>query len=191
MRDLAIANGEVAASPGEEAPTFSTIEAAFMECDLDQLKRDAAAVHQCLEHADSIEAAVTEQVGAAQAVSLEGLRDALQELRVVLDEYVSRRDVSVSDELPADQDVAMADSGQGVPGRLTGEIRSREDVLTALNKICQYYDRWEPSSPVPLLLRRARRLASKSFLEIVKDLTPDAVSQIEALSGVDHHESSD
>jgi hypothetical protein len=39
------------------------------------------------------------------------------------------------------------------------------------------------------LLRRAKRLASKSFLEIVKDLSPSAVEQIEALSGLDHTDS--
>jgi type VI secretion system protein ImpA len=58
-------------------------------------------------------------------------------------------------------------------------------VIKALDKICQYYDRHEPSSPLPLLLKRAKRLASKNFLEIVQDLSPEALAQIQALGGVD------
>jgi type VI secretion system protein ImpA len=189
LRDLAIAKGEAPAAPGEEPPKQSTIEAAFMDCDLDQLKSDTAAVRQGLEHAESIESLVTEQVGAAKAASLENLRDALRELLATMNGYLSRRDVSVSDGSPADQESATAGLGPASPGRLSGEVHSREDVIMALDRICQYYDRYEPSSPLPLLLRRAKRLASKSFLEIVRDLTPDAVGQIVALGGVDENES--
>jgi hypothetical protein len=34
-------------------------------------------------------------------------------------------------------------------------------------------------------LSRAKRLATKNFLEIVQDLTPDALAQIQALAGVE------
>jgi hypothetical protein len=36
-----------------------------------------------------------------------------------------------------------------------------------------------------MLLNRAKRLANKSFLEIMKDLSPDAVEQLRALGGSD------
>jgi type VI secretion system protein ImpA len=57
-------------------------------------------------------------------------------------------------------------------------------VIRALDKICDYYKRYEPSSPVPLFLNRAKRLASKSFLEILRDLTPDALNQALAIGGI-------
>ena len=66
---------------------------------------------------------------------------------------------------------------------LEGEVRSREDVIKLLNKICQYYDRAEPSSPVPLILKRAVRLAGMDFMEIINDLTPDSISQIRTVTG--------
>ena len=66
---------------------------------------------------------------------------------------------------------------------LEGEIRSREDVLNLLQKICQYYDRTEPSSPVPLVLKRAARLAEMDFMQIMQDLSPDAISQIRIVTG--------
>ena len=67
--------------------------------------------------------------------------------------------------------------------RPSGEIRTREDVLAALDRILKYYNRYEPSSPLPLLLRRAKRLATKSFMEIMKDLTPDSIPQLQQLAG--------
>jgi type VI secretion system protein ImpA len=66
---------------------------------------------------------------------------------------------------------------------LSGEIRSREDVVRAIDKICAYYARFEPTSPLPLLLERCRRLVTSSFLDIIRDLAPDSVSQVERLSG--------
>jgi type VI secretion system protein ImpA len=69
--------------------------------------------------------------------------------------------------------------------RPVGEIRSREDVVRVLERICDYYSRNEPSSPVPLLLRRAQRLATGSFMEIVRDLAPDAIKTIEQICGAE------
>jgi type VI secretion system protein ImpA len=65
----------------------------------------------------------------------------------------------------------------------TGEIRSREDVLKMLRKICEYYVQAEPSSPVPLVLKRAARLAEMDFMQIVKDMSPEAVAQIQKITG--------
>ncbi|MBV8377938.1 MAG: hypothetical protein JO279_13160 [Verrucomicrobia bacterium] len=52
-----------------------------------------------------------------------------------------------------------------------------------MQKICQYYERTEPSSPVPLVLKRAARLAEMDFMQIIQDLSPEAVSQIRAITG--------
>jgi len=50
-------------------------------------------------------------------------------------------------------------------------------VLRMIDKICFYYQQQEPSSPVPILLKRAASLVNKSFMEIVADLTPSGVSE--------------
>ena len=47
-----------------------------------------------------------------------------------------------------------------------------------IDEICSYYAQYEPSSPVPLLLQRARRLVNKSFVEILEDLAPDGLNQL-------------
>jgi type VI secretion system protein ImpA len=62
-------------------------------------------------------------------------------------------------------------------------IQSREDVVRAIDAICKYFERYEPSSPVPFLLLRAKRLLSMNFMEILGELTPDALRQAEEICG--------
>jgi type VI secretion system protein ImpA len=69
-------------------------------------------------------------------------------------------------------------------------IRSQQDVREALDRICQYYKEHNPSSPVPLLLHRAKRLVGKDFREVVEELIPNALAEIDSLSGVDKEEQS-
>jgi type VI secretion system protein ImpA len=55
--------------------------------------------------------------------------------------------------------------------------------MNALDRICQYYAEYEPSSPLPLMLQRCRRLVTASFLEIIQDVIPEAMSQAESIGG--------
>ena len=76
---------------------------------------------------------------------------------------------------------------QGATGgarTVPGQIGSREDVVAALERVCEYYARHEPSSPVPLVLRRAQRLARMDFMEILRDMTPSGVAEAELIGGV-------
>jgi type VI secretion system protein ImpA len=94
----------------------------------------------------------------------------------------------VEEAAEGDAGSAANGSANGTPQRLTGDISSREDVVRAIDKICEYSARHEPSSPLPLLLRRAKRLANKSFLDIVRDLSPDALQQVMAWGGDDEND---
>ena len=83
----------------------------------------------------------------------------------------------------------MDTENQSITGRdaqghpLFGRITSNQDVLKALDMIIAYYTQSEPSSPVPLLIKRAKRLVGKSFVDIIRDLSPDAMSQVKMVSG--------
>jgi type VI secretion system protein ImpA len=58
-------------------------------------------------------------------------------------------------------------------------------VVHLLDQICDYYERVEPSSPLPLLLCRCKRLVSANFMDIIRDLAPGGVPQVETLRGKD------
>jgi len=187
LRDVQVAAGELPSkSENAPPPEKATIDAAFLDCELEELKAGADAVSQSIEHASAIESSVTEIVGAANSTSLNPLVETLQAVGKVLGEQLARRGVSDAPEVQEEDAGNGEVAGEGQ--RLSGEIHSREDVIRALDKVCEYYDRREPSSPLPLLLRRAQRLASKSFLEIIRDLTPEGLTQAQSIGGVSEEE---
>jgi type VI secretion system protein ImpA len=53
-----------------------------------------------------------------------------------------------------------------------------------LDKICEYFNRYEPSSPVPFLLKRARNLVNKNFMAILNDLAPGGTDQANLVFGI-------
>src|SRR5439155_26871758 len=117
--------------------------------------------------------ALAERVGKAAGPDYTSPRAALIEAGTQVGRYVTPR--------PAPAATAAGGAGAGAGGAKVGdaataataaqspsvasaaapgEIRSPQDVVAALDRICFYYDRNEPSSPVPLLLQCARRLVS-------------------------------
>ena len=85
-------------------------------------------------------------------------------------------------------DDGVDDAAAQAPGArrvasVPGTIASREDAVTALERVCDWLERNEPSNPAPLLIRRAQRLMSKNFLEIIRDLMPEGLDSVEKLAG--------
>ena len=66
-----------------------------------------------------------------------------------------------------------------------GSIASPSDVKEALDRIVTYYERYEPSSPLPLLLLRAKKLVSADFLTIVRDMAPNGVDNVNLIGGLE------
>jgi type VI secretion system protein ImpA len=181
LRDLDLASGE--AAEGVTRPELTTIDAAFMDAELSQLQAVGAALAAAIEQANLIENTLQSHVGASQALDLAPLRALLSRARAVIDERIGRR---------ADAPQAMegaVNAGQAAPAvgarsAIAGDIGSRDDVIRMLDRICEYYRQAEPSSPVPLMLKRARRLVPMGFHEIIADLAPDGLGQVEKILGV-------
>ena len=187
LRDIQIATGKTPPPAGDDKPPADTaaIDAAFLECDLDGLQGSAQAVDRAIGHVTALETLLTERVGAAQAPSLDELVNTLKETGQILSSHLSRR--GVVDAAGGDGEGAVATGAGAQP--LAGEINSREDVIRALDKACDYFRRNEPSSPVPILLERAKRLVSKDFMEILRDMAPGGVSEAEVIGGSSGEES--
>ncbi len=65
----------------------------------------------------------------------------------------------------------------------SGVVQNREDARRALDRVCEYLERYEPSNPASLFARRAQRLLSMQFLDIMRELSPDSMSHLEMLTG--------
>jgi type VI secretion system protein ImpA len=72
-----------------------------------------------------------------------------------------------------------------VPGAAPalGPVGTRDDVVRALDLVLEYYKSNEPSSPVPLLVQRAKRLVPMSFFDAMKELAPAGLKELQAVSG--------
>ncbi|WP_149496686.1 type VI secretion system protein TssA [Roseiconus lacunae] len=190
-------SSEAAEAPAEEskAPSMATIDAAFTDADLDAIQSTEEAARLSAEHLAEIEKQVTEKVGVNFAVSLSPIRNLLQEIQEIVSDQLRRRGVGVeeapdeesNDSWHNEDSAGTSDGGSTTrvqqAGYVGGKIASRQQAVKALADVCEYYELNEPSSPLPLLIRRAQRLSSASFLDILRDVAPDAVSQAEALSG--------
>ncbi len=73
--------------------------------------------------------------------------------------------------------------GGGVAIGGGGALRNRADVQRELGRLCEWFERNEPSHPAPLLLRRAQRLLGMSFLEIINDMAPNGIDQVQVIAG--------
>ncbi|MFW6163318.1 MAG: type VI secretion system protein TssA [Planctomycetota bacterium] len=186
-RDLLVASGEVARPEDAEgeAPTVQLVEGAFEDTPTEWLTEQAEAAAEATEQIEAIDARVVEAVGAEQAAQLDPFKKALGEVAAKLGEELQSRGYTAptaGGQAPAEASAAAPAAGPPAQA-LSGDITGPEDVVRAIDKICDYYARHEPSSPVPLLLRRAQRLVSKSFVEVIQDLSPQALQQIEMIAG--------
>lgn len=182
VRDFAPASGEAAA---EQARAIGTVLSAVDPGTRAELAAGSAAAIADLE---AMEALIRTRAGGKGGLDLGAL---IALLRPVARELGAGAGAGASAGADADADAPGAGVATGVntagdggtSSPIEGAIRSRSEVLAALDRICAYYERFEPSSPVPLLLRRSKRLVAKGFVDIVRDLVPDAAPQIEALQG--------
>ncbi len=104
------------------------------------------------------------------------------------DDAVKRLQGGAVEESGTEGEGAAAAAG-GAPGRgavaVPGSINSRDDAMRMLEKVCEWVERHEPSHPAPLLIRRAQRLMSMNFVEIMRNMAPDGMNQIQVLAGPD------
>jgi type VI secretion system protein ImpA len=75
---------------------------------------------------------------------------------------------------------SYAEPSTGLPDR----ISSRDDVVKCLDLVVAFYDRTEPSSPIPHLARRVRRMVHMDFVELMEDLAPSGLKEFRLLAGV-------
>jgi len=183
-RDIEISEGKVDAVADEaEPPEKSVIDAAFLDTGLEVLQSLDKTIQHALQEVQNIEAISTEKAGAVNAPELSTLIDLLKHLDHYLTEQMQLRQ---GEEGAGKGAAGVPGAGSAAaPGEAfkVGVVNSREDVVRAIDAICKYFARYEPSSPVPLLLQRAKKLLSMNFMEILQDLTPDAVSQAEKICG--------
>lgn len=177
MRQIELALGKAEPGPGEAVPSAVGVEQALGNAAaqspgvLDELIGAAAAVR-------AIEAVIEQRAGAAEGPDLRALRALTQ---CIAQAARQARGESVE----AVVDGAAAPAALAAPGAASGAIAGRDDAIKALERVCEWIERHEPTNPAPLLIRRAQRLMTKSFIDIIRDLAPDGLKEVERIAGVE------
>lgn len=187
-RDIEIAEGKLPPADATDYPQMPIIEAAFedsIKTDSEAFEKDLASAQHALTQVQAMEVLTKERAGVEGAPVLSTLINLLVDINETMEKYLQRHgqkaslETAKSSEHEAINGVGSEIEKSGVGG----PINSRNDVIRTLDSICDYFDRHEPSSPVPFLLRRAKMLVNKDFIEILQDLAPEGISQAESICG--------
>lgn len=179
-RDIQIASGAIAQPESDTKEVAADqIDAAFREAESAQIQATRSLIGNTLEALQAIEQRLNERLDETKSFDLQPLSGLLRAMEKEMSNRSWSNEPSLAQTSHAE---AMEGSPPGPEGSSDpGTIRSRDDVIRTLDRICHYYARHEPSSPVPLLLQRAKRLVTMNFHEIVQDLAPNGQSNFEFL----------
>lgn len=67
---------------------------------------------------------------------------------------------------------------------LSGTIASRADVERALDQIIAFFERTEPSSPIPHFARRLKKMVPMDFVQLMTEVAPSGMKEFKLLAGM-------
>ncbi len=170
--------------PPTGSPDAARISAVFESAELAEVEALSAALAAALADLRAIDACFDAHTG-SRGPDLVLLREYFGKAHQVVEQRLVAKRPAVAEGATAAGDDGAA-GGPAVappPKGLTGDIHSREDVLKALDKICEYYERHEPTSPVPLMAQRCKRMVTMGFFEILAEVAPEGVKQAQVVMG--------
>lgn len=179
IRQIELSAGKAEPHPDESVPTAAGITEALKAIEA-QTPGVLAALQAPYVELLRIESVLSDKVG-AQGPDLKPLQLIVR----WLNNAASAAEGGASSDSTADADGDTSYDSAPAPGGVStpGALRSRDDVVRTLDRVCEWIERNEPTNPAPLLIRRAQRLMTKSFMDIIRDLAPDGLSQIENIAG--------
>ena len=182
LRQLQLAQGKGAPGPNESRPEPGMLRAATEKDPEIAAKR--AAMGDAVTALRGIEARLAAELGTV-APDLAPLARLLDELGRALG----------ADAMPPAEAAEPASTQPGAAAPPAGIARaagpggsrlgSRAEVLAALDAILAFYRTNDPSSPIPLFVMRIRRLVPMSFAELLRELAPSGLAELEHVADVE------
>lgn len=141
------------------------------------------AVTPALQELDRICACCEQHLPSHQQPELDGLRQLLLALKQWQPQSTGDADTAAETEPAAQVGTGDGLAAQPAPGTPHTPARSREQAIAQLLEIAAFVERTEPSNPAPLLIRRAARFMRMGFMDILRELSPDSLAQVEVITG--------
>lgn len=162
---------------GGSAEGYAQFRGALDSADADRAEEIKAAFAEAVAKLDTIrdsikrvDAALMSNAGDETGTNFQTTYDTLATIRAAAVPFAGM----AQEAGPADE-ASGYDTGVGGGPALSGRVNSREDVIRAIDAVVDYYKAREPSSPVPVLLKRARHWVVMDFMELLDDLVPDSM----------------
>jgi len=180
-----VAEGKMTApSNMDKVPDSASVSAAFQDTDDEILATLLEAAQKSEDNVRAISAVFDVQTP-TQGPDLEELIKLLRLIRKKLAEFSLTQGAEDTDENDIEADGADGAAPAAFSGGAVGGINSASDVSNAIDRIVAYYRRAEPSSPVPIVLERAKRLVGADFLTIMADMAPAGIDNVHLIGGIE------
>lgn len=184
LRDLEIASGQIPLTePEAKRPEEAQLSATFSACPIEKLTETLKGIEAAIGAVRRIETAMVSNAGVEAAPTLEPLNTFLVRIQRVVRERMASHPHASQISTP-DATGTGTDGARPAAAASLNSIQSREDAISALDAVANFFRRSEPSSPIPMFIERAKRLVAKNFLEVLADVAPDGVSQAKLVGGV-------
>ncbi|MDR2435008.1 MAG: type VI secretion system ImpA family N-terminal domain-containing protein [Treponema sp.] len=184
LRDLLISLNEIEVSGGKTIDT-RLLRAELMNVAAEEIEEQAALVR---EGQALIEELCEEMNGKMKGSYTLDMFALLHELDRLAAFYSSHLESPVSAPEGAAEESAPGQSAASAPAEkialLSYRASTRAEALLLLKKGAEYFQIQEPNSPIPFLIDRAARIAGMSFVELIEDIAPDAVSRGRDILGI-------
>jgi type VI secretion system protein ImpA len=194
LRDIQIASGEIPAPEGQ-TPAFdrAAISAAFADTAPEIVSALLVAARRLQGELKGIDAVFSDQTP-GQGPALDDLRKAVSQMVRHIAEHAAAEEGAEAPENEDEDEVGGDDAAAPVArrgGGPMGSINTAQDAKGALDRLIDYFKRNEPSSPVPIILERAKRLVGADFLTIIKDMAPDGLESVRNIGGIKDEDDDD
>lgn len=183
LRDVEVSLSHMSAREGE-----ATYERAQLERILASADQEGAGLRDTLNRLmqsfKQLGTVMNERFGPGSSAELKPVLDVLGHALSVIPEPQGGEDNAATDDGGSDGEGGGA-GGRSSKASLSGTVNSRADAVRAIELICAYLERSEPTNPAQLFLKRASALIERNFLELLKELAPGALDEVARMVGVD------
>lgn len=185
-RDVQVASGALEVPAAEPRMADAVIAAAFRDTDAAVFAALRQAVADAAAAASAIPAVFDGNAGHGTGPDFSELQKLLRGIAQIMDSHAPAAAAPEA----AHEEAAPAQAGPAVPAAAPamsiasmGPPTNRADAVRLLDLVIEFYERHEPSSPLPLLIARARRLAEMGFLDILRDMAPSGLPEAKQVAG--------
>jgi type VI secretion system protein ImpA len=162
---------------GEAEEGYGLFRAALADGAEAQLGEAGVALDAVSEALRRVDETLTAHADAGNGTNFADTYDSLGAIRTAVAAFLPQAPLDL-DEV---EDEAAEGEGAAPAAAGVGAVRNRADVVRTLDLVIDYYRRSEPTSPVPLLLERAKSWVMGDFMAVLQDIVPGALDEARLL----------